>query len=40
MDEFECPCRSPFCKEALPRAQQDGINEQHEFIRKAMFEHN
>ena len=37
-DELECACRGSLRKEALPRAQQDRIDDQHDFIRKPMFE--
>src|SRR4030095_16338292 len=36
--ELECACRGSLRKEALPRAQQDRIDDQHDFIRKPMFE--
>src|SRR5256714_14296864 len=38
VDELECVCRSSLRKEALPRAQQDGIDAQQDFIGKPMFE--
>src|SRR6266705_1183230 len=37
-DELECAWRGSLRKEALPRAQQDRINGQQDFIRKPVFE--
>lgn len=31
-------CRGSFSKEAFPRAQQDRIDDQQDFIRKSMFD--
>ena len=36
--ELECAWRSSLCNEALSFAQQDWIDEQHDLIRKPVFE--
>ena len=37
-DELEGPCRGSLREEALPRAQQDRRDDQHDVIREPMFE--